>query len=166
MNKRENNLKKRLNGDAICTWGIAGVVGVVGLSKIFTAIGGFMNGGVMKGDLEGSPALVMGDGVRQILMAAAVVLLAMVLTSIGKEGRPFTKGNVNKFRGMAILMVVCAVCRVLVSSVAGFFDPQASFQLTFGVTDLVYGVIGAILGIISEIFYYGYGLQEELDSIA
>ena len=166
MNKREENLKKRLHGDAICTWVIAGFVGVVGLSKVFTAFGGFMNGGVMKGALEGSPALVLGDGVREILMAATVVLLALVLTSIGREGRPFTKGNVSKFRVMAILLVVCAVIRMLVSSIAGFFDPQATFQLTVGLLDIVYAVAGAMVLIISEIFYYGYGLQEELDSIA
>lgn len=66
---------------------------------------------------------------------------------------------------MAILIIICAVINLIVSSIAGFFDPQAAFQLTFGVSDFVYAVIGGIFGIISEIFYYGYELQEEMDSI-
>ncbi|MCR4651097.1 MAG: DUF2975 domain-containing protein [Lachnospiraceae bacterium] len=166
MNKREEHLKMRLKGDAICTWIIAGFIGVLGLSKIFTAIGGFGNGGVMKGVLEGSPAFVMADGVREMLMAAAIVILALVLSSIRNTGRPFTKENVMKFRVMAILLIVCSVSRILVASIAGFFDPQATFQLTFELSDFVYGVAGVIVGIISEIFYYGHELQEELDSIA
>lgn len=166
MNKKEENLKKRLYGDAICTWVIAAFVVLIGLSKVMDAISGFMNGGVMKGSLEESPALALGDGVRELLMAAAVVLLALILTNIRKEGRPFSQKNVNMLRVMAILLIICAVSKIIVSSFSGFFDPQATFQLTFGLTDLVYGVVGAIIGIISEIFYYGYGLQEELDSIA
>lgn len=165
MSKREEILKKRLYGDALCAWVMAVFMLLGALSKVFTALTGFVNVGMMKGSLEGSPALVLGDGIRQLLLAAAIVLLALILTSIRKEGRPFTKMNVSKFRLMAILIIICAVINLIVSSIAGFFDPQAAFQLTFGVSDFVYAVIGAIFGIISEIFYYGYELQEEMDSI-
>jgi len=166
MDKKTETLKKRLQGDAACTWAIAGVIILKGFIKIFTAISGFMNGGTMKGSYDESPAILLGDGIREILIAIAVALLAMVLTEIMKTGRPFTKSTVKKFRIMASVIICCAVVKMLVSCVAGFFDPQATFQLSIELLDLWYGVVGTMIGIISEIFHYGYELQEDMDAIA
>ncbi len=100
------------------------------------------------------------------LLAVAFGLLAKILSAINKDGRPFTKKNVKLFRTIAIIVICCAAVPMVVSSIAGFFDAQATFHLTFTVQDFWFAVAGAIVGVISEIFYYGNELQEDVDLIA
>ena len=90
-------------------------------------------------------------------------LLSSILAEIKKNGKPFTKQNVTKLRVMAWLCIAVAVLPSIVTSFAGFFDDKAVFQLTF---NLIPGLFGAFIGIISEIFHYGHELQDEMDSIA
>lgn len=164
--KKVESLKKRLRGNGICTWVIGGVVGIVGLANVMTAIQMFADANAAGVVFEESPAFTLGDGIRSILLAVVFVLLALILGEIQKNGKPFTKANCTKLRVMAIITICCAFVPMLVASVAGFFDPNATFQLSLEMNDIFLGIAGAIIGIVSEIFYYGNELQDEMDSIA
>lgn len=166
MNKRTESLKKRLQGNSICAWIFAVLMCFIALTDVFTAVNGLIKSGSMGTTYTESPALSLGAGIRNVILAVVLILLALILTEIKKNGRPFTKENFRKLRAMAILVISCSVIPMMVSSVAGFFDAKATFQLTFETRDFWFIVAGIIIGIISEIFYYGYELQEDVDSIA
>jgi len=66
-----------------------------------------------------------------------------------------------------ILILASLLPDVIASMVMGFADPDAlSVTFRFEAGNLAIMVFGVVAGLISEIFRYGYQLQDDMDAIA
>ena len=147
-------LKKRLTGDTICCIIVAVVMGVfaiVELSMYFSCNGEFLD--MLKGSVQG------------LVMSIAFVIISLIMFEIMKHGKPFSKRIIVKLRVLGIWVMISAYlpdaipCFVeFVRNNEGYFFPEISHVFV--------SFLGILLVIISEIFYYGYELQEDMDSIA
>lgn len=147
-------LKKRLKGDAICCIIVAIVMGmfaVAELSMYFSCDGAFPD--MLKGSVQG------------LVMSISFVIISLIMVEITKHGKPFSKRIIVKLRVLGIWVMISAYlpdavpCLVeFVRNNEGYFFPEISHVFV--------SFLGILLVIISEIFYYGYELQEDVDSIA
>ena len=161
-NLMREDLKKRIKGDCICTILITIGIGTVFLFYIINFIATLIGSKVN----NESPAVILGNLVRIILILTIFVILSIFMNGIRKNGYPFTFKNIIRLRVIAVVTMISAVLPELVISFAGFFDETAVFTLTFTLANAVLLLLGVVFGIVSEVFKYGYELQTEMDSIA
>lgn len=105
------------------------------------------------------------DAVQYTLMAVITVLVYFLFRGCKKMQTPFTRRSVCLLRWiagltMAVVLLpelVCMVMSMCMFSYAIFEIPSYAYFLL---------VLGAVLGMIAEVFKYGTVLQEDSDSIA
>lgn len=163
----ENNISqeliKRIKSDSVITTFIG--IGAAAISVIFLVR--FITSIIASNFTQNDIQLYASNCVEIGFVAAAILILSSILSSICKTGKPFTKANTNKFKLIAILLIISAPLAMAASVFAGFLDPTAvTSGFTFRFADIVIIVFGVIIGIISEIFYYGEKLEDEMDKIA
>lgn len=151
------SLIKRMKADMVCSWII---------TIIFMGISAYYLFNIM---MESNFAYNLF--IRMSCITIAQILLSVILTSIVRTGRPFVEGNVKRIRAMAMALMVSFPLEMIVSITAVFLkkgnstgDIKIDFTVDF--TGLMIMFIGAVIGIISEIFFYGKELEEEMDQIA
>lgn len=54
----------------------------------------------------------------------------------------------------------------IVSGIVNSTSSQISIILVLNAKNVIVSIIGVVIGIVSEIFVYGYELQDDIDSIA
>jgi hypothetical protein len=100
-------------------------------------------------------------------ITVAQILLSVILTSIVRNGRPFIEGNVKRIRTMAIVLLASFPLEMIASMTAGVLKKgNSTGEIKIDFAGLMIMFIGAVIGIISEIFFYGKELEEEMDKIA
>ena len=100
-------------------------------------------------------------------MAAVLLLLGLVLHDIGKNEKTFGSGNVKKVRWMAIIFIASYPVQVVLLLILEMLNASfTSFSMQIQIHDLMFMIFGVIIGIISEIFFYGKEMEEEIDTIA
>jgi len=106
-----------------------------------------------------------GNAVSSIMMAVLFLIAYFMMQNIVKEGKPFSRKNIKRLRIMSIIIMLAALIPgsvKLLMTFAVFLNVTVQFsQISFLVL-----VLGVLLGVISEVFRYGYELQEDLDQIA
>ena len=106
-----------------------------------------------------------GRAVSSIMMAVLFLFAYFMMQNIVKDGKPFSRKNINRLRVMAVITMLAALipgCVKIMMTFAVFSNVTVQFsQVTFLVL-----ILGVLLGVISEVFRYGYELQEDLDQIA
>lgn len=161
-NEKIEKLKRKIRCDYYFNRVITILLGIYTIVNIFACIASFR--GETTTYLTSNEQL--GNLVRTILVFIIFLFLDILLTDIRKNRKPFAIKTVNCLRAMAVCTMLISILPKAVMSIGGFFDSTASFILTFRlIQDGVFLMIGAAIGIISEIFRYGIELEDDLDSI-
>lgn len=103
--------------------------------------------------------------IRSVLMEIIYILLYLMLSQVKKGIMPFSKKSVSLLRKVAIFSLLLA----LLPRIADIVGSIVIFQyitIDFFSLDFYIILIGVVFGILSEIFGFGFKLQEELDQIA
>lgn len=103
--------------------------------------------------------------IRSVLMEIIFILLYLMLSQVKKGVVPFSKNSVSLLRKVAIFSLLLAV----LPSIADIVGSIVIFQfitIDFSSLNFYIILIGVVFGILSEIFDFGFKLQEELDQIA
>ena len=144
-------LKKRTSIDLVisCIIGIAGAVaGIVFLIRF----------------IGGAPRQYLTNAVYSLALAAETLLMSMILIQVRKNGTPFSQPVIRLLRIMAVILFLTGL---MPSFVEVESEPNmVAVTTTFNFQNFLLFAIGAIIGIISEIFVYGKALQEDNDLIA
>jgi len=169
MNTAQTSLQKRLHSDTIFTYIIVGVMGlssVVRLVHFFIALDNVrMAGDAYTGSVPGD---LLSEALLFMFIAWAMLMLSLVLGEIHRTGKPFSQKNVNRFRAMGFILIFASIIPEAAKGLVGFADPTATyatFQLLTA-RSLCVMFFGVVCGLVSEIFRYGYELQDNMDSIA
>ncbi|MBQ8961420.1 MAG: hypothetical protein IJ071_09480 [Ruminococcus sp.] len=144
-------LKKRTVIDLVASGIIGAAAAVAGIVFLFKYA-------------DGAPKQYLTNAVYSIALAAEVLLLCLILIHVRIKGTPFTKTVIWILRIMAVILFLtgCMPSFVEVSS-----DPSSfAVSTTFGFQNFLVFGLGAVIGVISEIFVYGRELQEDNDLIA
>ncbi len=99
-----------------------------------------------------------------LVIFAELGLLALILLEIRKTGKPFSKKIITKLRIMAIILFAGGL--IPSCATTPLSDNELSLSVSFDMHNLLIIGIGIIVGIISEVFVYGFSLQQDNDLIA
>lgn len=100
-----------------------------------------------------------------LIIESILIVLYQMLSTIKAGDSPFQKKSVKALRIVAVLSILLAVLPPIVECISSFVAFQyLSFESSS--IDIYVLAIGAVFGILSEIFRYGCVLQEEMNQIA
>lgn len=110
------------------------------------------------------------NGIYAIFTFGIALILELILLEVHKIGKPFSKRIINKLRVLAVFVIVAgmlpdAIASIIVDIVNGTFS-QIDINLMLTSKNIIISIIGVVIGIVSEIFVYGYELQDDIDLIA
>lgn len=159
--KKLENLKKRIFIDTICCFIVSGACLLNIFSKISLMVTIYK---YAKDEIE-EMAEVAGDLLGYALICIILFILGSMLLYIRKNGKPFSKSNIRKMQIIACLTIGCGILPSALSTMIMFICTN-SFVLEYGVHEIITMFLGSAIGIVSEIFYYGNELQNDVDLIA
>ena len=169
MKTAQTSLQKRLHSDTILTYIVAGLLGLVSVISLFYFFLALDNARLAGSEYTGdAPGDILRETLLYMFIAVAMLLFSFVLREIHRTGKPFSKMNVNRFRAMAFILIFASIIPEAAKGLVGFADPtatDATFQL-LNARSLCVMFFGVVCGLVSEIFKYGYELQDSMDSIA
>ena len=171
MKNAQNDLKKRLHSDTILTYILTAVIAVLSVAELvhFFIVADSMRiaGEAYKG---AAPHSVLSDSIILMFVAVTMLLLSLILREIHLTGKPFSKKNVNRLRGMGVLLMTAGFAPEIAKAISYMLELNtygASIRLSaFSGTSYCIMFFGVVCGLISEIFRYGCELQDNMDSIA
>jgi len=158
----KERLLKRIKTDTICTKVVTIVVGII---TGFIAID-FVTSLIKKNLGIEASSIILGNLVRASLLLAVFIILSKFMSDIAAKGKPFTLKNISRLRSIAIITIVCSCLPEVVSCIFVLSNSVKAFTLTFTLVNGILMFMGVVIGIVSEVFRYGYELEEEMDSIA
>lgn len=158
--------KKRLydNSTYILLIGIIFFLMLNGFTDFITGIEFFVKFNLSEKNTIKALACIIGT-IRSISLIIVFILLKKVLIDIKKNEKLFTISNYKRFRYMAIAIFIGEFMSIFIEYISSVYI-HSTITLSMDNTDFYWGIIFVILGVISEVFYYGYKLQEEIDFIA
>lgn len=159
-NKLEK-LKKRIWVDTICSFIVAGAGLLSAYSKLSLLSTVYK---YAKENIE-EIAELAGGALGHILISLVFIVLGLMLVHIRKGGKPFSKSNIIKVQMIACFTIGCGMLPSVLSAVIVFISTK-NFDWKYEVHEIIVMFLGAAIGIISEIFFYGNELQEDVDLIA
>ncbi len=159
MNGNIMKLKKRTKVDYICSFICSGIAFFITISELVIFISS-----------KNHPESRLLNCTYAAFMFLITLITGLLLLQIHRNGQPFSKKTVNMLRILAVTVMLCGVfpdviVRIIANAVQ---NNSAMIPVSFlleGKNLAIMGT-GAAIGIISEIFIYGYELQEDNDSIA
>ena len=107
-----------------------------------------------------------GDLLGYVLVFFILVLLGVMLVQIMKKGKPFSKSNIIKLRIIAGLTFCCGLLPAMLVAFIMVVCTDKTFFVLHEVHEICLMFLGSALFVISEIFYYGNELQDDVDLIA
>lgn len=168
MKDAQNTLKKKLHSDTICTYIVTAMLAVCAVFKLLTFFIALDNVRIAGAEYTGTaPSAVLKDVLLFVFLTVVVLLLSLILSEIHKTAKPFSKKIINKLRAMAFILIFSSVIPNITAIASDFIDPTAlRSSYKFGADSMSLVIFGVVVGLISEIFKYGYELQDNMDSIA
>lgn len=169
MKNVQNTLQKKLYSDTLFTYIITAGFAIISVIRFLNFLTNVDSVKIAGENFKGTaPEILLSDSILYLFIAAALFLFSLILSEIHKTGRPFSKKIINKLRTIAFVLIFASIIPNTVSSmVCDFLDADAlSFSLSFETINLAIMVFGVVVGLFSEIFNYGFELQENMDSIA
>ena len=147
-------LKKRIKADTICTI----VMAIIMLGLLMVNMRSVY---VYEGDYSG----VIRSVVLLLVAVVVLIILSIMMIEILRKGKPFSKSVIMKLRVLAVWVILGAFLPNVVTMILEFTTTQQT-ELSIGITEILIAILGMMIGMISEVFYYGYELQDDMDSIA
>lgn len=151
---KAENLKKRITVEMICGIAVAIAMGGMALVSIWSYIA-----------CDGTYTETLGNAVQALVICIAFIIIDLIMIEIIKNGKPFTKSIILKLQVLAVWTMVGAYLPDIAMFVANMSKTGVA-ELIFDAKNMFVMLLGVIVGIVSEIFRYGYELQEDMDSIA
>lgn len=159
MEEKMNELRKRTRSDMVCSI----LVAVVALAKAVTEFHACGSAGT---------ELVkhLTNGIYAVFVLGVAIILSMMLLEVHKIGKPFSRKIIWELRILAVFVIVGGflpdtVIPMIVNTLHGTSE-LIGIDVVLSAKNVVVSVIGVVIGIVSEIFVYGYELQDDMDSIA
>ena len=114
---------------------------------------------------DGNYSEILCGAVQALVTCGGLIIVSLIMIEISKKGKPFSKSIIMKLRVLAVWVMLGVFLPNMVTFIVELVKMQES-EFSLGGRDVFVGILGVTIGIISEIFYYGYELQEDMDSIA
>lgn len=155
MNENVEKLKKRTKSDMIISF-VVSALALIGMVVQF--VNYFSEGRVEPGYFK--------NGMYGIAIVVVTLILGFVLLDVRKNGTPFTKRVINLLRSLAVIVMITGLLPEMFTPI---IDEARTGTIHFDIfsgSNVIIIIIGVCIGIISEIFVYGYELQKDNDSIA
>ena len=146
------SLKKRTKSDMIISFFVAAFMGVVAFSQVKSYFMG------------GKDILNLYNGMYGVILCGVCIILGLILREVQLNGKPFTKKITKMLRIIAMIVMIGGFVPAVVSPFVNSDGTTVSFH--FDVINFAFSALGVMIGIISEMFVYGYELQDDNDSIA
>lgn len=151
---KAENLKNRITVEMICGIAVAIAMGGMALASIWSYIA-----------CDETYTETLGNAVQALVICIAFIIIDLIMIEIIKNGKPFTKSIILKLQVLAVWTMVGAYLPDIAVSLANMLKFNVA-EVIFDAENMFVMLLGMIVGIISEIFRYGYELQEDMDSIA
>lgn len=159
MDKRINTLQKRTKGDMICSFVAALVAVGIAVTEFWAYI-----------STDGIYPEHLTNGIYAIFAFGITMILGLILLEVHKIGKPFSKRIINELRVLAVFVILGGVLpdsiAPIIEDVVNGTSSQISVELVMSAKNVIVSIIGVVIGVVSEIFVYGYELQDDVDSIA
>lgn len=158
-NNRIESLKKRTKVDMICSFIVAIIAVVIAVTEFSAYV-----------SMDGTYPEHLTNGIYAIFTFGIVLILGLILLEVHKIGKPFSKRIINELRVLAVFVIVGgmlpdAIVSIITDIVNGTFS-QVDIDLMLSSKNIIISIIGVVIGVVSEIFVYGYELQDDIDLIA
>lgn len=105
----------------------------------------------------------IGMAIKSFMILILFLIVYQIMRSIIKEGMPFTEKNIKKLRMAAIITILNAIipgCLKTMITMLFFTNSNAHLSQT----NILVIILGVLIGAVSEIFKYGYELQNNISS--
>lgn len=152
MESKREALKKRTRSDMVISFVFAVFMGVTAFSQIES----YIMGGRNRQNLY--------NAMYSVVIGVVCIILGLILREVQLHGKPFTKKIIVMLRCVAVIVIVGGLVPAMASPFVNSNGNGMSYH--FDVINFAFSVLGVLIGIISEIFVYGYELQDDNDSIA
>jgi len=110
-------------------------------------------------------AVTVEHMINALLLGTVFLLLHFVMRNFVKQRTPFVKQNIILMRGIAVLTILSAMLPGISKAMLSLALLESG-TFRFSIMNFWLLMLGVALGVISEIFRYGYSLQEEMNQIA
>lgn len=154
MDNKSDKLKNRLKIDTICCLITAIVMGLLALINMCYFL-----------SCKETYLDTLSGAAGAFTICLSFVIISLILVEIKKTGKPFTKSIIWKLRILAIWIMFGAFLPDLTTLTAEFIL-RNTFEIIINTKNLFTCLLGVVIGILSEIFVYGYELQDDVDLIA
>lgn len=105
----------------------------------------------------------IGMAIKSFMILILFLIAYQIMRNIVKEGMPFTEKNIKKLRMAAIITILNAIipgCLKTMITMLFFTNSNAHLSQT----NILVVILGVLIGAVSEIFKYGYELQNNISS--
>lgn len=105
----------------------------------------------------------IGMAIKSFMILILFLIVYQIMRSIIKEGMPFTEKNIKKLKMAAIITILNAIipgCLKTMITMLFFTNSNAHLSQT----NILVIILGVLIGAVSEIFKYGYELQNNISS--
>ena len=152
MESKMNALKKRTRSDMVISFIVAALMAI----PAFLQFESYFKGGK---DVQN-----LYNGMYSVIVCTVCIILGLALREVQINGKPFKKKIITMLRIIAVIVFLSGFVPAMAVPLAVSTGDAISFR--FDVINVAFSVLGVLIGIISEIFVYGYELQDDNDSIA
>lgn len=152
------SLKKRTLADTICCL----VIAIASLGIAFIEFIQYIT-------TERDFPYHISNGIYEIMLSIILVLVSMILMDARKNEKPFSKPIIWKLRIMSVVIIIGSFMPGPIASLVDAVMSNSDLVIEIAlpqIKNFMISTFGVIIGILSEIFVYGYELQEDMDSIA
>ena len=149
MDDKMNSLKNRTKADMVFSFVVAVIAAGVAITEFWVYF-----------SMDGSVEKYLTNGIYAIFIMGIALILAFMLLEVHKNGKPFSKRIINELR-----ILPDAISNLISNAVHGT-STLMNTEMILNAKNVIVSVIGVVIGIVSEIFVYGYELQDDMDSIA
>ncbi|MFA6942216.1 MAG: DUF2975 domain-containing protein [Clostridiaceae bacterium] len=105
----------------------------------------------------------IGIATKAFMIIILFLIVYQIMRSIVKEEMPFTEKNVNRLRMVAIITILIAIipgCLKIMITMLFFNNTNVHLSQT----NILVVILGVLIGVVSEIFKYGYELKDDISS--
>lgn len=159
MDNKINSLKNRTKSDMIFSF-------VVAVAAIVVAIIEFWK----YSSIDDESTNHLSNGIYAVFTMGIALILAFILLEVHRNGKPFSKRIINELRILAVFVIIGGivpdVVTIFINDAVRGTSSYMGVETILNAKNIIVSVIGVVIGIVSEIFVYGYELQDDMDSIA